>query len=499
MRETGTVYLVGAGCGKADLITVRGLRLLRSCDVVVYDDLIDKALLQEAPDQAQIICMGKRLGRHSATQEEICDELIRQAREGKTVVRLKGGDPYVFGRGGEEMLALRDAKIPCEVVPGISSAIAIPAMAGIPVTFRNMSRSLHILTAHTAATSDSFPENLRNLAAVEGTLVFLMGLSHLEKIADRLTDAGMPAETPAAVLSGGNAPHPATVRGTLGNIAQQTREARVEAPAVVVVGEVAAFDLCSKTKGPLEGASIGLSGSAGMTRRLRDALEAKGASTFVAQQSELCPLEVSPPLDTILRGRSSCWLVFTSANGVREFFRRLDSARIDRSDLAHCHFAVIGPATGRALFEAGFFANLCPVVHTTQALAADLLKNVSQDEQILLLRSAQGSAQLLQTLQEAGRAVRDVHLYEAKDDLMVAQRAPEKMTSADYLVFTSAGGLQMYLDRHGAVRANVQCVSIGKVTGDALKSRCGRACLMANDASVEEIVKTIQSDWQARV
>lgn len=498
MHEVGTVYLVGAGCGKADLITLRGLRLLRSCDAVVYDDLIDKALLQEIPDNAQIICMGKRRGKHSATQDEICSELIRLAREGKTVVRLKGGDPFVFGRGGEEMLALGIAGIPCEVVPGISSAIAIPAMAGIPVTFRNVSRSVHIVTAHTAGTPDGLPENLRNLAAVEGTLVFLMGLSQLEEITAQLMEAGMPADTPAAVLSGGNTLCPADVRGMLGNIALQTCAAGVEAPAVILIGKVAGFDLRSAAQGPLEGATIGLTGSAQMTRRLADALQARGANTFVAQQSELHSLDVSPSLEEILHGESQ-WLVFTSANGVREFFRKLDSEHVDRSELALCSFAVIGPATGRALLKAGFFANLCPPVHTTQALAADLLKIVPQDEQILLLRSAQGSPQLLCELLEAGYRVRDVHLYEAMDDLPAAHVTQEQIDSADYLVFTSAGGVQMFLDRYGAVPTNVQCVCIGEVTDDALKRRCGRKCLIARDACVEEIVKTIESDWQARL
>ena len=238
MHKKGFVYLVGAGCGSADLITVRGLRLLQSCDAVVYDDLIDPALLAQAAHAEQHPA-GKRCGRHSMPQSEINSLLVRLGQSGKTVVRLKGGDPFVFGRGGEEFLALQAAGVPCEEVPGISSCIAVPAAAGIPVTHRGASRSFHVITGHTAQTGDTLPESLEALAALHGTLVFLMGLNSLEQIAARLTAAGKPPETPAAVVSGGNAPHPATVRGTLADIAEKARAARVQAPAVIVVGAAA--------------------------------------------------------------------------------------------------------------------------------------------------------------------------------------------------------------------------------------------------------------------
>ena len=239
----GEVWLVGAGCGAADLITVRGLRLIRRCDAIIYDDLIDEALLREAPAHAQRVYMGKRSGHHSAPQADICAELIRQARLGRMVVRLKGGDPYLFGRGGEEMLALRAAGVPCHEVPGIPSAIGIAAEAGIPVTHRGASRSLHILTGHTSDTADGLPEELDRLAQTDGTLVFLMGLAQLEHIAQRLMAAGKPGDTPAAVLSGGNSKNPACVRGTLMTIAQAARAQQVQAPAIIVIGEVAAMEL----------------------------------------------------------------------------------------------------------------------------------------------------------------------------------------------------------------------------------------------------------------
>ena len=235
----GKVYLVGAGCGAADLITVRGLRLLERCGAVVYDDLLDQALLDAAPEGAEKIYVGKRRGRHSMAQEDINALLIAKAREGKEVVRLKGGDPFVFGRGGEEALALQAAGIAWEYVPGVTSAVAVPGAAGIPVTHRGVSRSFCVVTARTADSADGLPENLEELAHLPGTLVFLMGLSRLEEIARGLTGAGLPPDTPVAVIGGKNAPR--TIRGTLGDIAERAREAA--APAVIVVGGTAGMEL----------------------------------------------------------------------------------------------------------------------------------------------------------------------------------------------------------------------------------------------------------------
>lgn len=236
----GQVALVGAGCGPAEWITVRGLRLLQQCRAIVYDDLIDPALLDEVPAGAERHYVGKRSGRHAMPQAQINDLLIELAGHGGLVVRLKGGDPYLFGRGGEEVQALHAAGVPCEVVPGIPSAIAVPGQAGIPVTQRGVSRAVHIITAHGAGAE---PPDYRRYAALDGTLVFLMGLHRLPQIADGLMAGGLPGDTPAAVVSGGNAPHPATVRAALRDIAGAAKTAGVETPAVIVIGGTAALDL----------------------------------------------------------------------------------------------------------------------------------------------------------------------------------------------------------------------------------------------------------------
>ena len=495
MDKVGKVYLVGAGCGTADLITLRGLRLLQSCDVVIYDDLIDKALLREVPGHAQVIYMGKRQGdKHSASQKDICAKLVQCAKEGKTVVRLKGGDPFVFGRGGEELIALEEAGVPCQVVPGITSALAIPAMAGIPATHRGLSRSVHIVTAHTADTGDGLPEYLDDLARLPGTLVFLMGLSRLEAIAQRLMAVGKPGSTPAAVLSGGNSPHPAAVRGTLADIGEKTRAANVRPPAVIVVGEVAGLDLSSSMAAPLEGVTVGLSGSEPMTKKLSAALEPLGARIFIAQQSVIRELPLPIKLDSLCDGKPR-WLVFTSANGVKEFFRRLKSERVDLRRLANCRFAVIGAATGKALAAQGFRADLCPETYTTAALAQALLDTVPPQEEIVLLRSRLGSEELFQTL-SASRAVRDIHLYDAVP-APLTEEAGEWLERADYLVFTSAGGVKMFLEQQGSVPAQAQCVCIGEVTAAALARNWEGTPILAQSTSVEGIAAAILSHHTA--
>ena len=288
----GKVYLVGGGCGPADLMTLRGLRLLRSCEVLVWDDLLAPELAAAAPETAEKIYAGKRLGRHSMAQEDIHALLIDRARAGKRVVRLKGGDPFLFGRGGEEAQALNRAGIPWEAVPGVSSALAIPAEAGIPVTHRGVSRSVHIVTAHAAGTAEELPEGLEELARLPGTLVFLMGLSRLSRLARGLTEAGMDPRTPAAVISGGNAPCPMTVRGTLADIGE--RAAAVRPPAVIVVGGTAGMDLLADRtageRGPLKGTFVGLTGTGAMGEKLSRLFRDLGAETVTVQRSWAEPL-----------------------------------------------------------------------------------------------------------------------------------------------------------------------------------------------------------------
>lgn len=485
MSREGRVCLVGAGCGPMDLITLRGLRLLQRCDTVVYDDLIDPELLCAAPPGAERIYVGKRRGKHSASQEEISRLLAEKARDGRQVVRLKGGDPFVFGRGGEECLALQREGVPFEVVPGISSAIAIPAMAGIPVTHRGVSRGVHIVTAHTADAGDGLPPDLPRLARLGGTLVFLMGLGRLPRLAARLMEAGLPGGTPAAVISGGSAPCPATVRAPLAELAEAARASNIRPPAVIVVGGTAGMDLTDGVKRPLDGVKVGLTGTRAIQNKLRPALEAEGARVFSA--CTLAPEELPLNFDLSLLCREDApWVVLTSGNGVRLFFRRLAEQKIDLRRLHRCRFAVIGRATAATLNEYGIQADLCPDIQTGAGLARALLEAGEPGQTVYLFRSAQGSRLLSETLSRQ-YAVRDIPLYR-----LGLERTPEPLPpDVRYLAFASAGGVERFWRLHRAVPEGAVCVCIGEVTARALARRYERPFLTAPDISAQGIVDAI--------
>lgn len=491
-KNRGKVYIVGAGCGDWDLISVRGLELIKRCQVLVYDDLIAGELLELAPESAQRIYMGKRSGRHSAAQEEINAMLIAKAREGKVVVRLKGGDPFVFGRGGEEILALQQAGIAFEKVPGISSAIAIPAAAGIPVTHRNLSRSVHIVTAHTAGTSDGLPEYFDWLAKLPGTLVFLMGLSRLKDIALRLMWAGMDAGTPAAVISGGNAVCHACVRGCLADIAQRAEAAAVKAPAVIVVGKVATLDLRDRSSMPLSGVTVGLTGTSGVAGKLQSQLRALGARVLRLQRSRV--VELASCYDFFALSGSRQLLVFTSQNGVEIFFEHLKQAGVDLRSLSRCRFAVIGPATGKVLASHGISADICPEEYTSAALAREILRRPAEWERISIFRSAKGSPELFEAL-SAVFPVEDIHLY----DVVPFWNSQSVEATPDYLCFTSAGGVRLYFEQYGSIPTGSRCVAIGPVTEKELISRSIKEVIPAAECTVEGVTAAILRDVERSI
>ena len=245
-ESEGSVTLVGAGCGPFDLITVRGLNALRHAQVLVYDDLLDERLIAHAAESCERIYVGKRSGKHSMPQEKINALLVEKAKQGKQVVRLKGGDPFVFGRGGEEILALKAEGIRAKVIPGVTSAIALPQEAGIPVTHRGLSREFHVITGHASDQGDSFLSNMKTYASLQGTLVFLMAFTHLEEIVRELIRYGKNPDTAAAVVHGNFDGSQITVRGTLADITQKVKEAKMETPAVIVIGACAKLELCGQ-------------------------------------------------------------------------------------------------------------------------------------------------------------------------------------------------------------------------------------------------------------
>ena len=472
-REAGKVWLVGAGCGGPELITVKGLSLVESCDVLLYDSLSAKELLDRTRPDCERIDVGKRYGGRAASQEEINRLLIQKAQEGKTVVRLKGGDPYVFGRGGEEMLALLEAGIACEEVPGISSAFAAPAAAGIPVTHRGLSRSVTVLTASslTEGAEQMTEADYEALARLSGTLVILMGMHHLKELTDRLIGAGMSPSRPAAVVMEGATKRQRWVRAPLERLAEEAVRTGLKAPSVIVIGETASLHLApmsfsetdalphgaseQQTCGPLSGARVAVTGTDGFAARLSVALRKQGAETVDLSFLETVPTE--QPLPEI---SGFSWLVFTSPNGVRLFQKKMRQERRDLRGLAGKKIAVIGPGTGEALEESGLFYDLMPQIHDAAHLGAALAERMEGKERALLLRSELGSPALTRELSAAGREYHDFPLYELRAKPEQREEAFRRLREAqpDYLLFGSASGVRSFVEGliQSADRATLQ-------------------------------------------
>lgn len=412
----GHVTLVGAGPG-AGLLTVRGLEALRRADVILYDDLLDEGLLKDpALADTEKVFVGKRSGAHSVPQEETTALLIAKAKEGKRVVRLKGGDSFVFGRGGEEALALQEAGIPFELVPGVSSAIAVPEDFGIPVTHRGLARSFTVVTGHTADPA-SDEENYEALAKLEGTLVFLMGLRNLDAICEKLMAHGKAPETPAAMLSRGFAPDAARYDGTLGTIAAAAKDA--ETPAILVVGDVASFHLEQSTSD--RGPSVSVIGTEAFCQKFLT----KCPSAVPFPLVDIVPVEHTlPPFETIE------WVCFLSANALRFFFDGVGDVR----KLSHLKFACVGPATAAALKQRGFNADFVPSRFDRETLQNEL----PGDGTALLL-----GAKTPEERPTTDTRFRNVGLYEATTRVGTAD------IHTDYLVFASASGVRAFFENDG--------------------------------------------------
>lgn len=490
---TGKVYLVGAGCGDPELITWKGLNLLRKCDVVLYDDLAAPKLLEEVKTDCELIFAGKRYGRHSLPQNETNALLVQKAKEGKTVVRLKGGDPFVFGRGGEEVLALQAADIPYEVVSGVTSSIAVPAAAGIPVTHRRTARSFHVITGHTAeGGKGTLTENLDTLAKLEGTLVFLMGLHHLEEICDGLMQGGKNPKTPAAVISKGTTPQQRTVRANLGELAEKVREAELEAPAIIVIGETAELDFSRTIPRPLYGKKIGVTGTKSITRKLRDRLEELGATVTEMDYSTIVPYKENIHLEEELQNISWYpWAVFTSPNGVDIFFDYLKKLKFDVRRLADVQFAAIGTGTAQALEKRGIYASFLPEKYDVESLAKGICKTVKKDEKILILRAEQGSEVLTEVFDNAGMTYTDVKIYDIHVDENKRRYANEKAQEMDFITFASGSGVRGFMENGGSLPAGAIAVCIGSSTAKMLKKYGDYEKITAETFNVDGVVDAI--------
>ncbi len=435
-----SVSLVGAGPGDGGLVTRKGLECIRSADVIVYDALISGSLLNEARLDAEFIYAGKRSNKHHMRQEEINELLIRLAGEHKYVVRLKGGDPFVFGRGGEEAAALQKAGISFEVVPGVSSCYAVPAYGGIPLTERSLASSFHVITGHKGDHRQEDAVDYQVLAREEGTLVFLMGLGSLAEIAGRLLACKKAADTPAAVIGQGTTARQRRVVSDLEHIAEETENAGIETPAIVVVGEAAGFagKLDWFGKKPLSGIRVLLTGTRSMVQEQQKVLCPLGVETVAVSLIECRPLYSQALRDRLCQLDGFTWLVFTSANGVEQFFSFLRQEGIDLRRLMHLKFAVIGKKTGEALEKHGFIRDFEPSAFTSGQLAAEWVPRLCKKDRVLLLRARESSPVLPNALGQAGIFFEDLALYETWVDVRRREELGRILPQVDYVTVASA-------------------------------------------------------------
>ena len=491
MAETGQVILVGAGPGNPGLLTLAGKSALEQADVVLHDRLVGEEILDMLPSRAEKIDVGKTKGRHPIPQDEINRLLLKYAREGKTVVRLKGGDPYLFGRGAEELEQIAEAGIPFRVVPGVTSAVAVPAWAGIPVTHRQFASSLHIFTGHG---KDGNPPDIpyRTLAGLGGTLVFLMGLSAVADLCRNLVAAGMPENTPAALIENGTLAVQRTVSGTLATLPGLAETEAVVSPAILAVGSVCrlaeTFDWTRRR--PLQGVKLLVASSRSTGGRLAALLRDRGAAVdeFAGIRTERLPLP-DAFWETV---KQYGWIVFTSETGVECFFDGFFGSGGDVRSLAAARFAVVGPRTGQALARHGIHADFMPGEYNGKVLGNELRRLAAPGDAVLLYRAEYGGDELPDALREGGMACTDIAAYRTIANAMKdSVREKAETGRYDAVTFTSASAVDAFM-----AAAPQECVSalpaycIGETTAAAAR-RHGMRAEVAKEATIESMVSHI--------
>ena len=482
-----TVFLVGAGPGDPGLITVRGAELLARAEVVVFDRLASPQLLELVPPSAERVNVGKAPGRVEMDQDRINAVLVDRGARGLTVVRLKGGDPFVFGRGGEEAEVLRAAGVDYEIVPGITSAISAPTYAGIPVTHRGLSTHVTIVTGHEDPAKGRTDVDWEALARAGGTLVILMGAGRIAVIAQRLVDGGRAVDTPVAAVRNGTRPDQQTVRTTLGALA--SAEVVIKPPSAIVVGPVAALDLGWFETRPLFGRRIVVTRAREQASELRARLEALGAEVVELPSIAIAPLEFSVP---DLSGYG--WLVFTSANGVAHFFDRALAAKgLDARALAGLRIAAIGPGTAAALSEHGVQCDLLPERFVAESLLDAFPAPVAPGERVLLARAESARDVLPEGLTAAGYDVDVLPVYRTDMATLPAAALDRVRTGAvDAVTFTSSSTVANFCDLVGPLpEPGPAIVSIGPVTSATAVARGLTVTAEADPHTIDALVDTV--------
>ncbi|MEW6673011.1 MAG: uroporphyrinogen-III C-methyltransferase [Thermodesulfobacteriota bacterium] len=498
----GKVYLVGAGPGNPELITLKGMACIQQADVIVYDYLASPFFLKYAPATAEILYVGKKEGHHTLPQPEINDLIIQKARQGLTVVRLKGGDPFIFGRGGEEAEALVRETIPFEVVPGITSAIAAPAYAGIPLTHRDFTSTLAFVTGHENPAKKESNINWEALAKGIGTIVFFMGVKNLPNITRKLMENGMPADTPAGLIRWGTTPHQQTVTGTLATIVERVKAAGLKAPAITVIGRVVGLRDTLKwfENRPLLGKKIVVTRAREQASDLVKQLSELGADCLEYPTIKVAPPDDWAPLDRAIKNLSAySWLIFTSANAVDFFFKRLFEKNKDVRALGPLRTAAIGPATERRLFDFGIKSDIVPPNYRAESIVSAFAGIDVKNKKILLPRAREARAVLPDELARMGAVVDDVPVYctlaagDHADSLV--QRLEDKQV--DLITFTSSSTVKNFKallppEKFDSLLKDVAVASIGPITTDTARKLGIKVHITAQDYTIPGLCRAIQ-------
>ncbi|HEV7764988.1 MAG TPA: uroporphyrinogen-III C-methyltransferase [Thermoanaerobaculia bacterium] len=490
---TGIVYLVGAGPGDARLLTLRAAELIAKADLVALDALVSNDIAAMIPKSAQIVYVGKRASAHALPQDQINQLLIDEARAGKRVVRLKGGDPFVFGRGGEEAEELVAAGVPFEIVPGISSAIAGPGYAGIPVTHRAYATSVTLVTGHEA---DSGSTGIRwpALAQLDGTIVFMMGFANLGAIARNLTEHGMPSSRGCAVISKATRADQRTVAGTLADIESRVADAKLETPALIVVGDVVKLhDTIDwfETR-PLFGTRVVVTRAREQASELKRMLEESGAQVLQFPTIEIAPPQSFDSLDRAIDTRYD-WLIFTSTNGVAAFFERFFARGKDVRALAGTKIAAVGSSTAADLRSRGIAADVVP----ERYISAELLPLLAEDQRGIrtaVVRAEEGRDELITELRRRGGEVDLAVAYRtvAADVDLEELRALIAKDAIDVVTFTSASTVDHFFgklseEERARVLAQAKLASIGETTSAAIRKYGREPDVVAASARIQAL------------
>lgn len=500
--KSGKAYLVGAGPGDPGLITVKGEQLLRQADLVVYDHLVDSQLLSICRSDAKMIYAGKQANKHTKTQREINALLIKAARSKKIVIRLKGGDPFLFGRGGEEALALRKAGIDYEVIPGVTSAIAVAAYAGIPVTHRERSSSIAVVTGHEDPGKKNSSIKWEQLATACDTLVFLMGVGSLPGIVKQLIRHGRKASTACAVIEWGTTARQRVVTGNLKSIVSEVRKNKIKPPAIIVVGSV--VSLRSRLKWfenkPLFGKHILVTRASDKAASLSNHLRSLGAEVNELPAIELGPVARNGEFMQVVKEIPSAdWVFFTSPEGVGHFIRMLKPYKKDIRILSGCHIAAIGPKTAMAIEQLGVHVDFIPKLFSQEGILDSLPKRVMEGKKVFILSAKDARDVLEKGLQKRGMRVKKTAVYQT----LVPKTFLKSIKTLfdrpfDYVTVTSASCVEhLYqgLKTTGQVRRfpKLNFASIGPITSAAVRKRGGHVAIEAASSTIEGLVDSMKN------